>query len=229
MATFNTADLAVVEAMNRVLSTRMRVIGRAEEGTSGGAIFVELGDGAPGAVTTFLGTRERAEQTARFVNYAHASGLAVPPHLHVVEMGTSVWTCPMFSSTRRARLSAPLTGTSASSVATDTRLWSRHASSRNGHFTPRRRSRCRSLQQPISTTSWSTAWQRRTSAATGHRVCCTSCTGCFSTDDPNTLTGTWPLRRNDSCSRPVHRNRSVLPPPVRDHTSVGEQEPLSEN
>ena len=91
MATFNTADLGVVEAMNRVLSTRMRVIGRAEEGTSGGAIFVELGDGAPGAVTTFLGTRERAEQTARFVNYAHASGLAVPPHLHVVEMGTSVY------------------------------------------------------------------------------------------------------------------------------------------
>ena len=91
MATFHTADLAVVEAMNRVLSTRMRVIGRAEEGTSGGAIFVELGDGAPGVVTTFLGTRERAEQTARFVNYAHASGLAVPPHLHVVEMGTSVY------------------------------------------------------------------------------------------------------------------------------------------
>ena len=90
MATSDTADLAVVEAINRVLSTRMRVIGRAEEGTSGGAIFVDLGDGAPGVVTTFLGTRERAEQTAQFVNYAYASGLPVPPHLHVVELGTTV-------------------------------------------------------------------------------------------------------------------------------------------
>ena len=71
MATFNTADHAVVEAVNRVLRTRMRVIGRAEEGTSGGAIFVDLGDGGSGVITTFLGTRARAEQTAQFVNHAH--------------------------------------------------------------------------------------------------------------------------------------------------------------
>ena len=90
MATCNTADLAVVEAVNRVLRTRMRVIGRAEEGTSGGAIFVDLGDGGSGVITTFLGTRARAEQTAQFVNYAHASGLPVPQHLHVVDVGTTV-------------------------------------------------------------------------------------------------------------------------------------------
>ena len=70
MATPNADDLVVVEAVNRALDTSMRVIGRAAEGTSGGAIFVDLGDGAPGVVTTFLGTRERAEQTAELVNNA---------------------------------------------------------------------------------------------------------------------------------------------------------------
>lgn len=50
------ADEVLVEAINRESGESLVLTGRAAEGTSGGAIFVDLADGQPGVVTQFLGS-----------------------------------------------------------------------------------------------------------------------------------------------------------------------------
>lgn len=84
-------DHALVRAINDVGRVNLKVTGRAADGTSGGAILVDFEDGMPGVVTTFLGTRQRAEQTVEVVNYAKSTGLPVPLHRHIAEIDRGIY------------------------------------------------------------------------------------------------------------------------------------------
>ena len=78
------ADQVLVDAINRETDERLIMTGRAAEGTSGGAIFVDLTDGQPGVVTHFLGSYARVVQTAGVMDHARSRGLPVPRHHSVV-------------------------------------------------------------------------------------------------------------------------------------------------
>lgn len=84
------ADEVLVEAVNQAAGVRLHTVGRAEDGTLGGAIFVGWPDGRPAVVTRFLGTVAEAERTASVLEHARRQGLPVPRHELVVKLGEDV-------------------------------------------------------------------------------------------------------------------------------------------
>lgn len=84
-------DRRVIARISREAGTAMTLTGRASEGTSGGAIYVDLEDGRPAVVTRFLGSVERARQTASVLARASSDGLPVPLPSAVVAVGTQVF------------------------------------------------------------------------------------------------------------------------------------------
>ena len=84
-------DQALIKAVNKMSGSSLTMIGRAAQGTSGGAIFVDLDDGSPGVVSRFLGTQDHACQTARIMARVKALGLPVPAHLQVVAIDQDIF------------------------------------------------------------------------------------------------------------------------------------------
>jgi hypothetical protein len=85
-----TADEALVAAINQRTAAGLTVVGRAEFGELGGAIYVQWPEGRPAVVTRFLGTLAEAERTAEVLAYVRARGLPVPRHEMVVEVDDGV-------------------------------------------------------------------------------------------------------------------------------------------
>lgn len=84
------ADQVLVDAINRESGESLVMTGRATEGTSGSAIFVDLADGQPGVVTHFLGSYAHAVQTAGILEHARSQGLPVPRHHRVIPVGPEI-------------------------------------------------------------------------------------------------------------------------------------------
>lgn len=88
-----TADNAVVAAINERTGAALTVSGRSDQGTLGGAIFVDWPDGRRGVVTRYLGlhgTLAEAERLAAVLAYARERGLPVPGHDLVVGLADGV-------------------------------------------------------------------------------------------------------------------------------------------
>ncbi|HVX45619.1 MAG TPA: phosphotransferase [Mycobacteriales bacterium] len=66
------------------------MLGRAEHGTLGGAVFVQWPDGRPGVVTRFIGTLFEAQRTANVLELARRRDLPVPRHELVMEVEEAV-------------------------------------------------------------------------------------------------------------------------------------------
>lgn len=84
-------DQVVIDAINQQSQLNLTITGRAATGTSGGAIYVDLGNGEPGVVTRFLGPLAHAHQTASILELAHRRGLPVPRHHQVVPIGQDIF------------------------------------------------------------------------------------------------------------------------------------------
>ncbi len=85
------ADQVVLDAINEVADIELTLEGRADRGTSGGAILISLPDRRPGVVTRFLGPVAEAERTREVLSYVRRRGLPVPQHHLVVEVGADVF------------------------------------------------------------------------------------------------------------------------------------------
>jgi aminoglycoside phosphotransferase (APT) family kinase protein len=83
-------DEAIIRAVNRHSGAGLRRVGRADQGTLGGAICVEWPDGRPGVVTRFLGSMAAARRTAEVLDDVRGRGLPVPRHDLVVEVDDTV-------------------------------------------------------------------------------------------------------------------------------------------
>jgi aminoglycoside phosphotransferase (APT) family kinase protein len=84
-------DQEVIAAINRESSAGLRITGRAEHGTLGGAILVDLPNGGPGVVTRFLGSLSDARRTAELVTFVRRLGLPVARHHLVVPIGQDIF------------------------------------------------------------------------------------------------------------------------------------------
>lgn len=84
-------DRAVVEAINQVAGTGLALEGRAEKGTSGGAMLVAMPDGREAVVTRFLGPLAEAHRTARVLAHAFRNQLPVARYHLVVPVGDDVF------------------------------------------------------------------------------------------------------------------------------------------
>lgn len=73
-----TADCQLIEAVNAMTDAGLRVSGRAQQGTLGGAIYVQWPDRRSGVVTRFLGNLLQAQRTACVMAFARDQGLPVP-------------------------------------------------------------------------------------------------------------------------------------------------------
>lgn len=85
------ADVALVDELNRRAGTDLQAVGRASTGCLGGAILARWPDGRGAVVTRFDGTCTQGERTARLVNAARTRGAPVPRHEVVVELGDHVY------------------------------------------------------------------------------------------------------------------------------------------
>jgi hypothetical protein len=83
-------DEALIQSINRIADAGLTRVGRAEHGTSGGAIMVELRDGRSGVVTRFVGRIEDAQRTSTVLDHARSRGLPVPRHHLVLEVDDAV-------------------------------------------------------------------------------------------------------------------------------------------
>lgn len=83
-------DEALIRSINRLAGAGLTRVGRAEHGTLGGAIFVELRNGQPGVVTRFLGPIEDAQRTANVLDHARSHGLPLPRHYLVLKVDHAV-------------------------------------------------------------------------------------------------------------------------------------------
>ena len=79
------SDAAILEAVNSKTQADLVLVGRSEEGTSGGALYVAWPDGRQSAVTIFLGRAAHAQQTASLLELARSRGLLVPRHELIVD------------------------------------------------------------------------------------------------------------------------------------------------
>ncbi len=83
-------DTALIDEVNRRSAAGLRPVGRAAEGTLGGALFVEWPDGHAGVITHYLGSLAEAERTADVLRYARERGLPVPRQELVLALGDQV-------------------------------------------------------------------------------------------------------------------------------------------
>lgn len=79
-------DEALIQRINRRADTQLRMVGRAAQGTLGGAIFVEWPAGRAGVVTRFLGSLYEAQRTASVLADARSIGLPIPRHDLIIEI-----------------------------------------------------------------------------------------------------------------------------------------------
>ncbi|MGI8870527.1 MAG: phosphotransferase [Mycobacteriales bacterium] len=77
---------AVVTEVNHRTDNRLRMVGMAEHGGSGGAAYVQWPDGRDGVLTRIPTPIGRMRQTADILSDARAAGLPVPRHDLVVEL-----------------------------------------------------------------------------------------------------------------------------------------------
>lgn len=85
------SDAVILEAVNSKTHASLVLVGRSEEGTSGGALYVAWPDGRQSAVTTFLGPAAHAQQTAGVLELARSKGLLVPRHELIVDTDHGVF------------------------------------------------------------------------------------------------------------------------------------------
>ncbi|WP_157973746.1 phosphotransferase [Desertihabitans aurantiacus] len=90
MDTATARDRALVDAVSTAAGTRLGYEGRADRGTSGGAVLVVLPDGRPGVLTRFLGPLSQARDTALVLDEARRQGLPVPRHHFIAQVGPDV-------------------------------------------------------------------------------------------------------------------------------------------
>lgn len=83
-------DVALVAAVNRRSGAGLHVLGRAERGTLGGAIYVQWPDGRAGVVTRFIGTLSEARRTAGVLEHARGYGLPVARHDLVLQVNEDI-------------------------------------------------------------------------------------------------------------------------------------------
>lgn len=75
-----------VAAVNERSGAGLTLVGVAEQGDSGGAVYVRWPDGRDGVLTRSPGSPERMRQTAELLAEAKAAGLPVPRHDLIVEL-----------------------------------------------------------------------------------------------------------------------------------------------
>ncbi len=76
--------------VNRRAGCDLTLVGVAEHGVSGGAVYVQSPDGRPGVVTLSPTSPERMRQTADVLADARAAGVPVPRHDVIVELDDGV-------------------------------------------------------------------------------------------------------------------------------------------
>lgn len=76
----------LVAEVNQRANCDLSLVGVAERGDSGGALYVRWPDGSEGVLTRSPTSVERMRQTAEVLAEAHAAGLPVPRHDVVVEL-----------------------------------------------------------------------------------------------------------------------------------------------
>ena len=79
----------LVAEVNHQAGTALQVVGVAEQGQSGGAVFVRWPDGRGGVVSRSPLLIDEARQTAEVLSEARSQGLPVPRHEVLVELGAS--------------------------------------------------------------------------------------------------------------------------------------------
>lgn len=77
----------LVTEVNHQAGCDLSLVGVAEHGVSGGAVYVQWPDGRNGVITRSPASVARMEQTAEVLAEARAAGLPVPLHDLVVELG----------------------------------------------------------------------------------------------------------------------------------------------
>lgn len=83
-------DRRTIAALNERSGAGLELLGRAATGKLGGALLVRWPDGRPAVVTVFGGDLAAASRVATSVNELAASGLPVPRHELVVDLGERV-------------------------------------------------------------------------------------------------------------------------------------------
>lgn len=79
-----------VAAVNAGTGAGLTLVGVADHGDSGGAVYVSWPDGRPGVLTRSPASLERVRQTADVLAGLRADGLPVPRHDLIVELGGGV-------------------------------------------------------------------------------------------------------------------------------------------
>lgn len=84
-------DQAVINAINERTDGKLVLAGRAEEGTLGGAILVEMQSGESAVVTKYLGPLADAKRTASLMNSIRDQGIPVPQHYLVIPIDDEIY------------------------------------------------------------------------------------------------------------------------------------------